>query len=79
MGISLGNQLHNLSATKYWSLWQKVGTDISHILYFFVVRRKAVLTHGFVKKTQKTPPEEIDLAKRSRAEYMSRKESDKDE
>ena len=57
----------------------KVGTDISRVLYFFVVGRKVVLTHGFVKKTQKTPPEEIDLAKRYRAEYMSRKESDKDE
>ena len=33
----------------------KVGTDTSRVLYFFVVGRKAVLTHGFIKKTQKTP------------------------
>ena len=41
----------------------KVGTDISRVLYFFMVGRKAILTHGFIKKTQKTPPSEIDRAK----------------
>ena len=40
----------------------KVSSDISRILYFFVVGQRAVLTHGFIKKTQKTPPEEIQRA-----------------
>ena len=31
----------------------KVGTDISRVLYFFMVGRKAVLTHGFIKKRRK--------------------------
>jgi phage-related protein len=52
----------------------KVGTDISRVLYFFMVGKKAILTHGFIKKTQKTPPSEINLAKKYRAEYLSRKE-----
>ena len=56
----------------------KVGTDISRVLYFFVVGKKAVLTHGFIKKSQKTPPGEIDRAKRYRAEYLSRKENNDD-
>ena len=34
-----------------------------------------ILTHGFVKKTQKTPPSEIDRAKKYRDEYLSRKEN----
>jgi len=51
----------------------KVGTDISRVLYFFMVGRKAILTHGFVKRTQKTPPPEIERAKKYRAEYLSRK------
>ena len=55
----------------------KVGTDISRVLYFFMVGRKAILTHGFVKKTQKTPPPEIDRAKKYRAEYLSREENKK--
>ena len=55
-----------------FELRAQVGTDISRVLYFFVVGRKAVLTHGFVKKTQETPPEEIERAKRYRADYYTR-------
>ena len=53
----------------------QVGSDISRVLYFFMVGKKAILTHGFVKKTQKTPPSEIDKAKKYRDEYLSRKEN----
>ena len=56
----------------------KVGSDISRVLYFFVVGRKAVLTNGFVKKTQKTPKAELELAKRYRADYLRRKENGHD-
>ena len=52
----------------------KQGSDISRVLYFFVVGKKIILTNGFVKKTQKTPPGEIDRAQRSRQDYQSRKE-----
>lgn len=52
----------------------KQGTDVSRVLYFFVVGRKIILTNGFVKKTQKTPPREIDRAKRYRMDYQHRKE-----
>ena len=55
----------------------KVGTDISRVLYFFMVGRKAILTHGFVKKTQKTPSPEIERARKCRAEYLSRGETKK--
>lgn len=54
----------------------KVGSDISRVLYFFVVGKKAILTNGFIKKTQKTPKEEIERAKRYRAEYLCRKENE---
>ena len=33
---------------------------------------KIILTNGFVKKTQKTPPEEIKLAKERRADFKER-------
>ena len=55
-----------------FELRAQVGSDISRVLYFFIVGRKAVLTHGFIKKSQKTPPSEIDRAKKCRAEYLSR-------
>lgn len=60
-----------------FELRAQVGSDISRVLYFFVVGRQAILTHGFVKKTQKTPRAEIDRAKKYRAEYISRKENKK--
>ena len=48
------------------------GSDISRVLYFFVVRGRVVLTHGFIKKTQKTPSSEIERAKRYRNDYLRR-------
>lgn len=55
-----------------FELRAKVGSDISRVLYFFFVGHRAILTNGFIKKTQKTPPAEIEKAKRCRAEYLSR-------
>lgn len=50
----------------------KQGSDITRILYFFFVGNTAVLTNGFVKKTQKTPQTEIVLAKKYKADYERR-------
>ena len=55
-----------------FELRAQFGSDISRVLYFFIINGGAVLTHGFIKKTQKTPPEEIERAKRYRAEYLGR-------
>ena len=52
----------------------KVGSNISRVLYFFVVGHHAVLTHGFVKKTDDVPSSEIEKAIKYRFEYLSRKE-----
>ena len=57
-----------------FELRAKVGSNTSRVMYFFFDGGKAILTHGFIKKTQKTPPSEIDRAKRYRKEYYSRKE-----
>ena len=51
----------------------KQGSNISRVLYFFVIGRKIILTNGFVKKTAKTPPGEIERAKRYRADFQRRK------
>ena len=58
-----------------FELRAKVGSDISRVLYFFIVGRKVVLTNGFIKKTQKTPPSEIEKAKEYRKEYLNREEN----
>lgn len=51
------------------------GNNIARVLYFFVVGKKIILTNGFVKKTQKTPDGEIELAKKYRADYECGMES----
>lgn len=51
----------------------QVGSDISRVLYFFVVGKKIIVTNGFIKKTQETPPTEIELAKKYRADYLNRR------
>lgn len=53
----------------------KQGNNITRVLYFFVIGRKIILTNGFTKKTQKTPPGEIKLSKKYRSEYEQRKEN----
>ena len=50
----------------------QIGNDISRVFYFFIVDRRAVLTHGFIKKTDRTPQSEIEKAKNYRSDYLSR-------
>jgi len=61
-----------------FELRAKQGTDISRILFFFVVGNKIILTNGFVKKTMKTPRKEIDLAKKYKEEYEKKMRRDCD-
>jgi phage-related protein len=42
---------------------------IARSLYFYQKGAKIILTHGFIKKTQKTPRKEIEKAKRYRLMY----------
>lgn len=54
----------------------KVGNNISRVLYFFYYEGNIILTNGFIKKTQKTPRKEIELAKKYRADYKERIEKE---
>lgn len=51
------------------------GNDIVRVLYFFDRDRIIIATNGFVKKQQKTPRSEIELAKDRRTDYHRRKEA----
>lgn len=46
--------------------------NIQKALYFQEKGNKYVITHGFTKKRQKTPPAEIAKAKRLRQRYLRR-------
>ena len=69
MGTSLRMPLSESLEDGIFELRAQVGGNISRVLYFFYVGNKAVLTHGFTKKTQKTPRREIAKARAIREKY----------
>jgi len=56
-----------------WEVRIQFGNDIFRLLGFFDRGALLILTNGFAKKTQKTPPQEIALAIRRKEEYLARR------
>ncbi len=56
-----------------WEIRVNSGGDIFRFLGFFCGPRLVVLTHGFQKKSRKTPTREIELAQARRREYLGRR------
>ena len=54
----------------------KQENNITRVLYFFFIGNKAILTNGFIKKTQKTPKNVIETAKKYREDYQRRNQND---
>jgi phage-related protein len=52
-------------------IWELRPID-DRILYFFAKNNTYVLLHHFIKKTQKTPPREIEKAKREMQDHIER-------
>lgn len=46
--------------------------DNVRVLYFFAFRTDIVLLHGFLKKTQRLDPGDIELAERRMVDWLSR-------
>jgi phage-related protein len=51
--------------------WEVDRTEF-RLLFFFSGRQIIVVTHGFTKKTRRVLPDEIDRARRLRADWMAR-------
>ena len=71
-GIQLREPYSKIIEDGIFEIRCKVGNNISRVLYFFYFEGKIVLTNAFTKKTQKTPIEEIKLAKKYRADFKER-------
>ena len=56
-----------------WEIRVQAGGKNYRLLGFFDGAVLLILTSGFVKRQQKTPRQEIELAQRRRIEYMQRK------
>lgn len=62
LGIELEMPYVKPIQNKLYELRAKDKDGIYRVLYFAASGKRFVLLHGFVKKTQKTPQKEIDLA-----------------
>jgi phage-related protein len=52
----------------------EVRSDLTHnriarVLFYFDKNGRMVLLHGFIKKTQRTPDEDLDLARRNKKKH----------
>ena len=52
-----------------WEVRSRLSHRIARTL-FAVVDEEIVLLHGFIKKQQRTPPDELDLAKKRKKQYL---------
>ena len=68
-------QLENTDAL--YEIRVQVGSNIYRIFCFFDKNDIVVIGHGFQKKTQKTPQQELDKAKKIKKQYYEEKGSNK--
>ncbi len=57
---------------KIWELREESNTNIYRILYVFFTGRRIVLLHGFAKKTQKLPRQDLDIARQRMERFLER-------
>ncbi|MGL5876389.1 MAG: type II toxin-antitoxin system RelE/ParE family toxin, partial [Xenococcaceae cyanobacterium] len=74
-GISVGMPyVRSIDNTKLYEIRVEQDTNIYRIFYFAYTGRRFILLHGFQKKTQKTPNQEIELAETRRKEFLAQEE-----
>ena len=62
-----------LTGTSIWEIRIEYGSNIYRFLCFLYSHNIVVLTHGFQKKSQKTPSRELEMAKKYQREYLKRR------
>jgi phage-related protein len=69
-GWPVGMPLARKMAENLWELRSNVSLGIART-FFSIFQEQIVLLHGFVKKSRKTPPKELALAKRRLSKLRS--------
>lgn len=62
-----------VNTDEIWEVRVQLGNNIFRLLGFFDEPTILILTNGFAKKTQKTPPQEIATAEDRKRDHISRK------
>ena len=55
--------------SEIYEIRSKISSNIQRALYFHIRNNQYIITHGFTKKTQKTPTKEIIKAKQIKQEF----------
>ena len=72
-GLSLGQPyIEKLTGSDVWELRIRHGSNYYHILYFASSGHKFILLHAFLKKTAKTPKNEIEIVQNRIFDYRAR-------
>lgn len=64
-----------VASQEIWEVRVQVSNNIFRVLGFLDGAELVVLNHAFQKKTQKTPPKEIQIAEKRKRDYLARKAS----
>ena len=72
-GVSLGMPYARHIEKQLWELRIQHGRNRYRIIYSLAASQTFVLLHGFTKKTGPVPREDIEIAKRRRDDYLSRR------
>jgi phage-related protein len=62
-----------IGTEEIWECRIQFGSNAYRLLCFFLNRSVVVLSHGFVKKSQKTPVHEIERAEAYRRDFLKRR------
>lgn len=65
----IGKPLVDCLGNGVWEVRSRL-TDVVARTLFAIVDQEIVLLHGFIKKTQKTPKDDLDLAIRRKKQYL---------
>ena len=68
LGWPLGMPLVRSLGDKLWEIRFSLPNNIARII-FKMIQGEMILLHGFIKKTQKTPSEDIQIAKKRAKKY----------
>jgi len=72
-GLSLGQPyIEKLAGSEVWELKIRYSSNRYRILYFASSGHKFILLHAFLKKTTKTPKNEIEIAQNRIFDYRAR-------
>jgi phage-related protein len=70
--VQAGEPLVKHIEGKIWELRRASSGNIYRLMYFFFTGRRIVFLHGFQKKTQKTPRQEIETAEQRLTDFIKR-------